>query len=361
MEQQGTASHFKLSATSCGTCIVRFDSPEARRAHSKSQWHATNLKRRILELLPLTAEEHAVAAAAAAALARSTAEAAWEVLSDSDEEEGWSAFGSDDERDSDTSVSDAEQDAEAAEKYFIPEECLFCNFVSDSLDDNVAHMHKAHGMFVPDRERLILDTETLVKYLHLVVRGYRECLQCGKQLRTAEAAQQHMVGKSHCRFDIAVEDSEFRDFYEEDSEDEEGAREGRKAIAGARDENGAVRLPSGKMVFHRSARAPARPRMRAGEESGNLLEGGVPDVDESGANLQLTSPWSKKDTDMKALSCRAEKLDVVFAKELARMRTTDRVALAHLSPSELRSLFLRSRKLNGPQNCARLQFPVAYH
>ncbi|KAF6803241.1 hypothetical protein CSOJ01_11009 [Colletotrichum sojae] len=323
MEQQGTASHFKLSATSCGTCIVRFDNPEARRAHSKSQWHATNLKRRVLEILPLTAEEHAVAAAAAAALARSTAEAAWEVLSDSDEEEDWSAFGSDDEGDSDTSVSDMEQDAEAAGKYFVPEECLFCNAV----------------------ERLILDMETLVKYLHLVVRGYRECLQCGKQWRTAEAVQQHMIGKNHCRFEIAVEDSEFRDFYEGDSEAEKDAKEGRKAIAGAPDKNGAVQLPSGKMVFHRSARAPARPRMRAGEDSGNLLEGGVTDVDESGANFQLTSPSSKKGTDGKALSRRAGKLDVIYAKQLVRMRTTDRAALAHLSAAELRSHLERSWKL----------------
>ncbi|CCF42296.1 hypothetical protein CH063_12337, partial [Colletotrichum higginsianum] len=57
--EQSTTSHFKLSATSCGTCAVHFDNADTRRAHSKSQWHVTNLKRRIADLEPLTAKQHA--------------------------------------------------------------------------------------------------------------------------------------------------------------------------------------------------------------------------------------------------------------------------------------------------------------
>ncbi|KAI8212192.1 Core trichothecene cluster (CTC) protein 15 [Colletotrichum sp. SAR 10_77] len=318
--EQSTTSHFKLSATFCGTCDVRFDNPDTRRAHSKSQWHVTNLKRRIAELDPLTAEQHA--AVVAAAPTSPTTEPSSE--------------------DSLSSASDVETDTEPD---FVPEECLFCNAVSKDFEENVAHMHKLHGMFIPDKERLIVDLETLVRYLHLVVFGYRECLQCGTQRRTPAAVQQHMKGKNHCRFDIHAEDSEFRDFYEKLATDEEEAeQEGktRKAIADAIEEGSSIRLPSGKTLSHRSAPAPSRPRRKLGESSSgeNLLPEGV-DVDESKASMQLTAPGKKNSS--KALT-RAEKREAVFETQLARLSANDRMALAHLPVAEQRSLLLTQHK-----------------
>ncbi|KAK1640764.1 C2H2 type zinc-finger-domain-containing protein [Colletotrichum phormii] len=320
MEHSNT-SHFKLSATSCGTCTVHFDNPDTRRAHSKSQWHVTNLKRRMTDLEPLTAEQHAASVSTQPAAALGKAGPTTE--SDS----------------SSSSASEADlSDAEDDDDDFILEECLFCNTTSDSLDGNVAHMHRAHGMFIPDKEKLIVDVETLVKYLHLVVSGYRECLQCGTQRRTAAAVQQHMLGKGHCRFDVTAEDSEFRDFYEQPSKDGENTREegeARKAVADALEEGGSIRLPSGKQLSHRSAPRPSRPRTKI-------------------ASFQLTAPSGLGGRfDTKALT-RAEKRDVVSETQLSRLSINDRSALAHLSSAEQRSVLLtRQKQLDKAEKAAR--------
>ncbi|KAK6221814.1 pre-60S factor [Colletotrichum tabaci] len=351
--EQSTTSHFKLSATSCGTCAVHFDNADTRRAHSKSQWHVTNLKRRIADLEPLTAKQHA------AIPETSTAPPGGPTTSESDTEHSSSSSVSD------ADLSDAEPDDEGDN--FSPEACLFCNAVSVSFDDNVAHMGRAHGMFIPNREGLIVDPETLVRYLHLVIFGYRECLQCGTQRRTASAVQQHMLGKGHCKFDIAAEDSEFRDFYQastEDGDDGTQRQETRKAISDATEEGGSVRLPSGKTLTHRSSPAASRQRTRltpaAAAASGSgpdTLLPGVTATDESDASLRLTAPrgpGKQGADDAKALLTRAEKRDAVFETQLARLSLEDRAALAHLPSAEQRNVLLtQKRQLDRAEKAAR--------
>ncbi|KAK1973692.1 C2H2 type zinc-finger-domain-containing protein [Colletotrichum cereale] len=365
MEQQSNSAHFKLSAMSCGACAVHFDNAETRRAHSKSQWHVANLRRRVAELGPLTAEQHAALSATAAAPAEGpTAE------SDADDS---SSSGSD----ADTSDGEPDDDDDDA---FAPEVCLFCNAASGSFDDNLAHMGKAHGLFVPSRERLIVDLEALVRYLHLVVFGYRECLQCGTQRRTAAAAQQHMLGKGHCRFDITADDSEFRDFYDDATgagEDDDdggggGVREGdeaRKAIADAVEEGGgSVRLPSGKTLAHRSAPPPSRQKTKLGTLAAAaiadsrpdhllLLPGRRPrDADEVDAGSRLTAPPGTRRADAEQALTRAERRGAGFETQLARLGLNDRAALAHLPPAERRSVLLtQKRQLDRADKAARRQ------
>ncbi|KAK1658170.1 C2H2 type zinc-finger-domain-containing protein [Colletotrichum godetiae] len=346
--EQPSISHFKLSATSCGTCAVHFDNPDTRRAHSKSQWHVTNLKRRMADLEPLTAEQHAASVSTQPAAAPG-------------KDESTPASDSPSSSASEADLSDAEDDDDDD---FIPEECLFCTTTSDSLDDNIAHMHKAHGMFIPDKEKLIVDVETLVKYLHLVIFRYRECLQCGTQRRTAAAVQQHMLGKGHCRFDVTAEDSEFRDFYKQPSEDVKNTREegdARKAVADALEEGGSIRLPSGKQLSHRSAPGPSRPRTKIGANndtatSDNLIQerSGSSGINESEASFQLTTPSGPGGKfDTKVLT-RAEKRDVVFETQLSRLSINDRSALAHLSSAEQRSVLLtRQKQLDKAEKAAR--------
>lgn len=78
-------------------------------------------------------------------------------------------------------------------------------------------MLQSHGLFIPDRNRLVIDEVTLVKYSHLIIFGYFECLYCGSERSSAQATQQHMIGKGHCKIDVYRENSEFRDFYNFDS------------------------------------------------------------------------------------------------------------------------------------------------
>jgi hypothetical protein len=73
---------------------------------------------------------------------------------------------------------------------FNHEQCIFCNKFFGTFDSNVAHMQTSHGLFIPDKEHLIVDLETLFSYLHLVIVGHHECICCGTQRNTPVAVQQ---------------------------------------------------------------------------------------------------------------------------------------------------------------------------
>lgn len=95
---------------------------------------------------------------------------------------------------------------------FIPFKCLFCAHDCMTLDLNLEHMQKAHGMFIPDREYLI-DVETFVGYLHTIISEFNECLYCGHVKHSAEAIRQHMLDKGHCKLKTD-ETTEYDEFYE---------------------------------------------------------------------------------------------------------------------------------------------------
>ena len=68
--------------------------------------------------------------------------------------------------------SDAESYDSYDENVIGIEECLFCSYISKSLEDNVKHMTSNHGFFLPDAE-FIVDLEGLITYLgkNLSTRG----------------------------------------------------------------------------------------------------------------------------------------------------------------------------------------------
>lgn len=84
----------------------------------------------------------------------------------------------------------APAEIEYTRSQFQPSRCLFCNQVSQDFGASTAHMQIAHGLFVPDQKKLIVDLETLFDYLHLVIFGYSECICCGTQRQSPHAAQQ---------------------------------------------------------------------------------------------------------------------------------------------------------------------------
>ncbi|MCJ1225152.1 hypothetical protein MMC12_001801 [Toensbergia leucococca] len=144
-----------------------------------------------------------------------------------------------------------------------PLRCLFCNVHSASLELNLAHMFKMHGMFIPNQEYLN-DTESLLGYLFRIISEFHTCLSCGITKSTVEGIQQHMKDKGHCmiNFDDDTELELFYDFSisESNTEDEGGANPTHE-----NDENDDERptdpitsseyelhLPSGKTLGHRS-------------------------------------------------------------------------------------------------------------
>jgi pre-60S factor REI1 len=113
--------------------------------------------------------------------------------------------GEDSSSDDDGNLSQWEGDFDSAE-------CLFCNTESADLSESLEHMQKLHGLYIPDQEYLI-DMESLLSYLHVIIFEFNECIYCGVRRGTAEGVQHHMKDRQHCR--IHVEESgDLADFYE---------------------------------------------------------------------------------------------------------------------------------------------------
>ena len=150
------------------------------------------------------------------------------------------------------------------EKDFTPAQCLFCSTDSSTVDDNVEHMFKAHGMFIPNQE-ILEDAEGLLTYLFNIISEFRECLYCGKTKETVEGLRSHMTDKGHCK--IAF-DEELDQFYDFEGGPENGTEEGvfktdeEEVDAGRTspepehdfhpDSEHELRLPSGRILGHRS-------------------------------------------------------------------------------------------------------------
>jgi pre-60S factor REI1 len=118
-------------------------------------------------------------------------------------------------------------------------------------------MSHAHSFFIPDTEHLI-DISSFLSYLHTVISVFHECLFCGCERGSQAGIQDHMRGKGHCKVDFEAE-NELWEFWEFDGDEDgdDGSKEDkekRKEIRLGIDED-ELRLPSGKILGHRSLHA----------------------------------------------------------------------------------------------------------
>ncbi|EAZ63434.1 zinc finger protein [Scheffersomyces stipitis CBS 6054] len=100
-----------------------------------------------------------------------------------------------------------------------PTTCLFShpkyNKVFDTVDENIEHMWKNFGLYIPEQNYLV-DKEGLIGYLGEKI-SFGFCIACSYQGRNAEAAREHMKQKRHMRIPYETEDekleiSQFYDF-----------------------------------------------------------------------------------------------------------------------------------------------------
>lgn len=245
------------------------------------------------------------------------------------------------------SLSDESGDASSSEKapkQFTPEQCLFCNETFELFDHNILHMQKSHGLFIKDIDHLVVDLETLVRYLHLVVFQYHECLYCHSQRRTAEAAQQHMIGKGHCKIDIQTPDSEYRDFFDFNANESGNQLEHSAATLtrAPNPESESVHLPSGKIVTSRTA-GPASQKQqqhRSSSPTSALAKARLTtSPDASGTNPEPAS----LEASSQALT-RGERRDISLTDQLATLSVSDRQSLAHLPSPQQRSVLTTKKK-----------------
>ena len=269
----------------CITCRVAFVDPELQRSHYKTDWHRYNLKRKVAELPPVTAEnfkERVLAQRAVDAVEAKhefcqickkhfTSENSYqshlrsrkhkereifvqktakgskqepskeEKSTDSELLEMNKKKGVDKEIIKDAEVKEEEEEEES-DSDFEPEpleisECLFCPQSTDDLELNLKHMSLVHGFFLPDVQYLV-DIKGLILHLCEKVGVSNMCLYCnekGKTFYSVEAAQHHMVDKCHCKIyfegDAALEYAEFYDYsksypdYDENAKDASGVKE----------------------------------------------------------------------------------------------------------------------------------------
>lgn len=233
----------------CNTCKLEFENSELQRAHMHTDYHEYNLKRKIASLAPISVEVFDRDVSKYREVAVNTV--------------ATSGISKPEEAIEKTSLHSQPHKA-ATERDYTPLQCLFCNIDSPTMDDNVEHMFKIHGMFIPNQEELE-DAEGLLYYLFNIVSEFHECLYCGKTKETAEGVRSHMIDKGHCK---VASDEELDQFYDFEGESEDGAEE---EIIGEEEEHveanktapplahdfhpdsdRELRLPSGRILGHRS-------------------------------------------------------------------------------------------------------------
>ncbi|KAF8739932.1 C2H2 type zinc-finger (2 copies), partial [Rhizoctonia solani] len=250
----------------CLSCSIAFFSAEDQRVHYKSDHHRYNMKRRVANLPPVSAQafdqkvlerraETAVMASPKGtscqvcnksfatensyrshiasrkhkdnefkAAAKARAPPADETMKDAQETP------KPEERPKETTISltvpedateeeiEATIDAKiaAARSKLSPASCLFCPQISDSIDTNLEHMSSVHSFFIPDAEYLI-DLQGLIAYLGEKIAVGNLCIACpSREFRSIDAVRKHMIDKGHCKIGYEQESQrlEVSDFYD---------------------------------------------------------------------------------------------------------------------------------------------------
>ena len=269
----------------CITCQVAFVDPDLQRAHYKTDWHRYNLKRKVAELPPVTADgfqERVLAQRAMDALKLEDKHSQYcavcrkQFVSDKSYEshlrsrkhkelEKRQKDKNEKEIQADVAKNEGDEVEEADSDDNEPEpletnECLFCPHFEQDMESNLKHMISVHGFFLPDLEYLE-DIEGLMKYLAEKVGVGCMCLYCnekGKTFLSVEAVQHHMVDKSHCKLyfegDAALEFAKYYD-YSKSYPDSSNCDPEEEVVHGNDDlkvnEDLELVLPSGATVGHR--------------------------------------------------------------------------------------------------------------
>lgn len=258
-----------MPSFTCITCRVAFADSEIQRGHYKSDWHRYNLKRKVAELAPVTAEvfQEKVMAQKAEVEAQaqnksitlhcdlcnksfssenahanhlqskkhktlvekdsstgslnstSTAEGNRRSRQTSGSKEiDEFVNGKPSDAEDEVEMDEEEEDEEIEEEAIEITDCLFCPHQSRTLEDNMKHMSRSHSFFIPDLE-YVVDLQGLMGYLGEKVGVGNMCLYCNEKSKnyySIEAVQSHMVDKGHTKInyegDAVLEYADFYDF-----------------------------------------------------------------------------------------------------------------------------------------------------
>ncbi|KAK0094241.1 hypothetical protein PV326_011451 [Microctonus aethiopoides] len=281
----------------CITCRVAFRDLEIQREHYKTDWHRYNLKRKVVELPVVSAEEFqkrvlqqrnendTVKIGQATnckvckknfntqnqyenhlmskkhkekCLKNMTNPEKTDSHSSATSESQPSVESADMDVGSDVESVDSDEWAEDTENPVTNNDCLFCNHHSKSVVKNLKHMTEAHSFFIPDPEYCI-DIKGLLEYLGEKVFAGFMCLWCnnsGKAFHSADAARAHMIDKSHCKMlhegETLVEYADFYDYSSSYPDAADADPDSEVIIPELDDTDYQLVLPSGNVIGHRS-------------------------------------------------------------------------------------------------------------
>ena len=271
------AEGMRSGTFTCITCRVVFINADMQRDHYKTDWHRYNLKRKVAELPPVTAENfqerilthqammeadsragkrsnycmyckkhfstdnsyashlrskrhkdqlskagHDEEEGKVESLNRTNVESIMDHLEGSNSQTGTVVSSEEDHTlqsvDNDAIADGNDDDWEDVELEGLDvTDCLFCPRISEDLEVNLDHMSCSHGFFLPDAEYLV-DMKGLVRYLGNKVGLDHTCLYCGERGKTfhsLEAVQKHMVDKAHAKLSFEGDNAlEYANFYD---------------------------------------------------------------------------------------------------------------------------------------------------
>ncbi|GAV52526.1 hypothetical protein ZYGR_0AG05170 [Zygosaccharomyces rouxii] len=246
----------------CNACVIQFKSSDLQRYHMKTEWHRYNLKRRVAELPPISADvfaeklqiserekaenqvdEFGFAILKPVNLPKSdleagsiphrnkgairrkilngktktldksvndkSAEANANAPDVSDSEGTNTDFGENTASEygftSDSNWESESEIASIADSERIVDsskvtitDCIYCGLQNKEVNRNINHMFAAHGLYIPERSYLA-DLTGLLNFLIQEIVVKKLCLCCNFQGSSLESIRDHMLSKRHCK------------------------------------------------------------------------------------------------------------------------------------------------------------------
>lgn len=242
----------KDSSIHCKVCRKTFNSSKSFENHLKSKKHIT-----LVDSLPEGTNSLDQISSPGNSSIRSSASNSVTKLNTS---KSGTITSDDDDSDIEEVDSDEWDEEFSDDNPILHNNCLFCNHHSAALMKNMKHMSVAHSFFIPDIE-FVTDLKGLLCYLgEKITQGYL-CIWCndsGKAFHSAESAQQHMLDKGHCKMlhegETLLEYSDYYDYRSSYPEEFVNAENDDEEVETPviEAEDYQLVLPSGAIIGHRS-------------------------------------------------------------------------------------------------------------
>jgi pre-60S factor REI1 len=194
-------------------------------------------------------------------------------------------------------------------------ECVFCSHKSETAEETAEHMSDAHGFFIPDVEFLV-NLEGLLSYLGDKVGVGFCCVYCHRVFESMQAARQHMDALSHAKMvfndDEDAEAGEYDEFYDfADTYGEDAVRRLPELVLSA--DGTQLRLgDSGKSIGHRDMRPYYEQNVRDPSEK-QLAVAALPGARHRLLKKYKALGWSGTPTALETVAARREK-QIAFKK-----------------------------------------------